>query len=155
MTNVRQLVPGDFDRWLPLWEGYLHFYREDLPEEVTRATFERLCEGSAMFGLVAEAGAEAEAGAGAGLDGIVHALLHPSTWSQAPVCYLEDLFVAPAARGSGAARALIEAVADEATRRGAVKVYWHTQEFNAPARSLYDVLATRVSFVVYERNLAR
>jgi len=41
----------------------------------------------------------------------------------------------------------------DARRRGAVKVYWHTQEFNGPARSLYDLLAKRVSFVVYERDL--
>ena len=44
------------------------------------------------------------------LVGIVHYLFHPVTWSIAPRCYLEDLFVSPDARGSGAGRALIEAV---------------------------------------------
>jgi GNAT superfamily N-acetyltransferase len=141
---VRAIVAGDLDAWLPLWKGYLDFYRETLDNEVTRRTFERVSRRQDdVFGFVAES-PEGE------LVGIAHGLLHPSTWSTSPCCYLEDLFVAPSARGSGAARALIEAVAEEARRRGATKLYWHTQEFNGPARSLYDQLATRVSFVVYE-----
>ena len=39
----------------------------------------------------------------------------------------------------------------EADRRGSDRVYWHTQQYNAPARSLYDVLGYATSFVVYER----
>lgn len=143
---IRPIAEGDFARWLPLWKGYLRFYRTELAEDVTRATFERLCAADGMFGFVFESGDE--------LVGLVHALLHPTTWSRAPACYLEDLFVAPAGRGSGAARALVEAVTAEAVRRGAAKVYWLTQEFNGPARSLYDQMATRVSFVVYERDLS-
>ncbi len=145
--TVRPIVGGDIDGWLPLWKGYLDFYRETLDDEVTRHTFERLSrQRDDVFGFVAQSRADA-------LVGIAHGLLHPSTWSSSPSCYLEDLFVAPGARGSGVARALVEAVAEEACRRGAVKLYWHTQEYNGPARSLYDQLATRVSFVVYERSL--
>jgi GNAT superfamily N-acetyltransferase len=142
---IRPIAEGDFDRWLPLWHGYLRFYRAELADDVTRATFGRLCEADEVFGFVVESEGE--------LVGLVHALLHPTTWSRAPSCYLEDLFVAQAARGSGAARALVEEVAAEGARRGAAKVYWLTQEFNGPARSLYDRIATRSSFVVYERDL--
>ncbi len=146
-TTVRALAVADYDGWLPLWNGYLHFYREAVGDEVTTKTFERLSHRhDDMFGFVAES-------PDGTLVGIAHGLLHPSTWSGSPSCYLEDLFVAPGARGTGVARELIESVADEARRRGAAKLYWHTQEFNAPARSLYDLLATRVSFVVYERSL--
>ena len=51
----------------------------------------------------------------------------------------------------GVARRLIEAVYAFADGRGASGVYWLTQEYNAPARSLYDTLAHRTSFVVYQR----
>lgn len=147
MATLRPLSPGDFDGWLPLWKGYLDFYRETLDDAVTRRSFERLSTSrEGMFALVAE-------DPDGSLIGLAHAVVHPSTWSAAPSCYLEDLFVAPNARGTGAARALIEAVGEEAQRRGAVKLYWHTQEFNGPARSLYDQLATRVSFVIYEKTL--
>jgi GNAT superfamily N-acetyltransferase len=145
-VEIRFVRPSDWGSWLALWQGYLHFYREDLSEDVSRHTFERLCDQrEQMFGLVAVAEDE--------LVGIANALVHPTTWSGRGYCYLEDLFVCTTARGSGAGRALIEAVTAEARRRGVVKVYWHTQEFNGPARSLYDLLAKRVSFVVYEREL--
>jgi GNAT superfamily N-acetyltransferase len=146
--SIRPVAQDDFESWLSLWNDYLHFYRAKVPESVSRLTFERVCASDHdIFGLVAESRRE--------LLGFAHGLLHPSTWSAAPSCYLEDLFVAPAARGRGTARALIEAAANEATRRHAAKIYWHTQEFNGPARSLYDQLASRISFVVYERQLDR
>jgi GNAT superfamily N-acetyltransferase len=144
---IRPIAAPDWSSWRALWEGYLRFYRQGLPEDVTRATFDRLCEQrDEMFGFVAE-GADGE------LVGIVHALLHTSTWTTASYCYLEDLFVAPESRGTPTARELIEAVAVEAARRGAEKLYWHTQEFNGRARSLYDQVAQRVSIVVYEQEL--
>ena len=39
----------------------------------------------------------------------------------------------------------------EVDRRGADRVYWYTQQYNAPARSLYDVVGHLTSFVGYER----
>jgi GNAT superfamily N-acetyltransferase len=95
-----------------------------------------------MFGFVAASDSS--------LTGFAHALLHPSTWSTEGYCYLEDLFVAPAARGAGVGQALIEAVVGEGRRRHVGRIYWHTQEFNGPARSLYDQVAHRTSFIVYQ-----
>jgi len=37
-----------------------------------------------------------------------------------------------------------------ATERGAEPVYWHTQQYNGRARSLYDQVGRPTSFVVYE-----
>jgi GNAT superfamily N-acetyltransferase len=142
--TVRTLEPRDFEAWLGLWDGYNSFYRNEVVGEVTENTFRRLHEGAdGFFGLVAEHDG--------GLVGLAHAIFHPSTWTTRSYCYLEDLFVSRAHRGSGAARALIEGIYAEADRRGADSVYWHTQSYNAPARSLYDQVARPTSFVVYER----
>ena len=142
--TVRPLEAHDFDAWLPLWNGYNAFYRNEVSAEVSRETFRRLHEGAeGFFGLVASSDDV--------LVGLAHATFHPSTWTTRSYCYLEDLFVARAHRGSGVARALIEGVFNEAGRRGADRVYWHTQSYNAPARSLYDQVAQPTSFVVYER----
>ncbi|HEX5848516.1 MAG TPA: GNAT family N-acetyltransferase [Rubrobacter sp.] len=141
---IRPLEAKDFDAWLPLWYGYNSFYRNEVAAEVTENTFRRLHENTdGFFGLVAEHDG--------GLVGLAHAIFHPSTWTMKGYCYLEDLFVARSHRGSGVARALIEGVYTEADRRGADSVYWHTQSYNAPARSLYDQVAQSTSFVVYER----
>jgi GNAT superfamily N-acetyltransferase len=142
--TVRPLQARDFDAWHRLWDGYNSFYRHEVTAEVTENTFRRLHEGTdGFFGLVAEHEG--------GLVGLAHAIFHPSTWTTRTYCYLEDLFVARPHRGSGAARALIETLYAEADRRGADSVYWHTQSYNAPARSLYDQVAKSTSYVVYER----
>jgi GNAT superfamily N-acetyltransferase len=144
---IRALTADDYPRWLPLWQGYLRFYRGEVSDEVTLGTFRRLAGGlDGMTGLVAED----PAGTGT-LAGLAHLVFHPSTWASQPYCYLEDLFVAPSARGSGLSRQLIGAVYAEADRRGAARVYWETQEYNGAARSLYDLVAHRTSFVIYER----
>ncbi|MGX6446900.1 N-acetyltransferase family protein [Patulibacter sp. S7RM1-6] len=144
---VRPLRPDDRDAWQPLWDGYLRFYREELDPAITAVTFERLCEaGDALFGLVAVDGTDRPVG-------FAHALLHGSTWSPRGYCYLEDLYVGPDARGGAVGRALIDATADEARRRGATKLYWHTQSYNGRARSLYDQAGALSSQVVYEREL--
>lgn len=142
---VRPLAASDRAAWEPLWQGYLVFYEQDLEPSVTDETWRRLLDPSVdMHGLcsVGESGA---------LTGIAHFLYHPVTWSIAPRCYLEDLFVAEAARGIGAGRALIEAVYAHADTRGADQVYWLTQDFNAEARRLYDRVARATPFIKYQR----
>jgi GNAT superfamily N-acetyltransferase len=146
-VTVRPLRPDDHRAWAVLWQGYLRFYREDLPGDVTAETFRRLCAGSeGMFALVACDGADRPVG-------LAHAIVHPSTWSPGGYCYLEDLFVAPDERGGDAGRALLDAVAEGAASRGATKVYWQTQAYNGRARSLYDQVGHVSSSVIYEREL--
>lgn len=142
---IRSLAEADYESWLRLWRAYLRFYRDEVSAEVTAATFSRLCDRTdGLAGLVAEDD-------GGELTGLAHLVFHPSTWSAAPYCYLEDLFVSPSARGTGTARDLLNAVFAEARRRGAARTYWETQEYNGAARSLYDQVAHRTSFVIYER----
>lgn len=81
--------------------------------------------------------------------GIAHFLYHGSTWADR-ICYLQDLFTAPEARGCGVARKLIEAVAHHARDAGASRCYWLTQESNAVARMLYDRVAKYNGFIRYD-----
>jgi GNAT superfamily N-acetyltransferase len=142
--TIRPLRADDRAAWQPLWDGYLRFYRAELEPATTDHVFARLAEErDGMFGLLAEEGDE--------LVGFAHVVVHPSTWTTGRYAYMEDLYVSGAGRGSGAGRALIEAVYARADELGAPHVYWHTQEYNGAARSLYDQVGSRTSFVVYER----
>ncbi len=85
--------------------------------------------------------------------GLVHFLYHRSTTLLAPVCYLQDLFTADAARGQGVGHALIEAVYRHAAEAGSPRVYWHTHETNEVAMRLYNQVAERSGFVVYRKAL--
>jgi GNAT superfamily N-acetyltransferase len=141
---IRSLGAQDREGWEPLWHGYLEFYRAALTPDVTERTWAALIDPtSAVHGLVAEQDDH--------LLGLAHMILHPTTWSTRVTCYLEDLYVAKPWRGRNIARRLIDAVYAFADESQAATVYWLTQEYNAPARSLYDTLAHRTSFVVYQR----
>jgi ribosomal protein S18 acetylase RimI-like enzyme len=87
------------------------------------------------------------------LAGFAHYLFHRSTWAPQRYCYLEDLFVAEAARGQGLGRALIEAVYVRARAADASRVYWLTQSTNTQARALYDAVADNLGFIQYRKVL--
>ena len=144
-VTIRELRPADEDRWRELWRGYCDFYEKALADEVTDATWRRLLDEKEtdMFSLMACDGDGL-------VVGMVNCVLHPVTWGQAPVCYLEDLFVDPAARKLGAGGALIEAVRERGRTRNWHRVYWKTKSDNAPARSLYDKVADGTDWVTYE-----
>jgi GNAT superfamily N-acetyltransferase len=145
--TVRPLRATDRDGWQPLWEQYLRFYRAELPAATTDSTFARLCQ--ADGGLVGLLAVDPDGKA----VGLAHLIFHPSTWTETTYCYLEDLFVDRTSRGSGAAGRLFAVIYETARERGAARVYWHTQQFNGAARSLYDTVGNLTSFVVYEREL--
>lgn len=144
MISIRLIQREDFDVWLPLWQGYLDFYEVEIPNEVTRFTFDRLnVPGSSLFGALAVT----ETGEAVGL---VHFLLHPGTWSMQDSCYLEDLFVDSRFRGQGAGRALIAYVNAWAIAEKSAKVYWLTAESNVTAQKLYDQAAEKTGFIQYQ-----
>lgn len=144
---VRDLTAQDEARWRALWDGYLSFYEQpDLDSKVTDNTWSMLTGGrDDVFGLVAESGDQ--------VVGIVNCVVHANTWTDKPVCYLEDLFVDPLMRGQGAGKALIEGVAERAKAENWHRVYWRTADGNATAQALYDKLAKRTSWVTYEMEI--
>ncbi|KMN81178.1 hypothetical protein VK98_14855 [Chromobacterium sp. LK11] len=97
---IRQAGAESVRDWLPLFLGYLDFYRTAQPAEACAAFLEqRLRKGEAVVFLAEDA---------AGVQGF--ALLYPgfSSLSLRPHWLLHDLFVSPACRGGGVGRLLLE-----------------------------------------------
>lgn len=142
---IRSLEERDEAKWRVLWTGYLEFYETSVPEDVYSIYFRRLLgdDPQDYHGLVAERDGE--------LIGLTHYLFHRHGWKIDNVVYLQDLYVSKEARGTGAGRALIEAVYQAADKAGCPNVYWLTQDFNATARQLYDRIATVTPFIKYSR----
>ncbi|MDX2103710.1 MAG: GNAT family N-acetyltransferase [Alphaproteobacteria bacterium] len=146
-ATIRPITAGDYDAWLPLWQGYQRFYQVDLAEDVTRTTFARfLNPDEPVFAAVAET-------ADGALVGTVHWLFRRNTWSIADHCYLQDLFVAESGRGQRIGEALIHHVYAAARAVGAPAVYWLTHETNTTARRLYDRVADNTGFLRYRKML--
>jgi len=143
---VRPLRAEDREQWQPLWDGYNLFYeRPDLPAEITESSWVRFLDpAEPMFAAVAEMDGR--------IVGLVHYLYHRNTGRIEDVCYLQDLFTAPDARGMGVGGALIEYVYAEAVKAGSRRVYWQTHETN-PARKLYDQVAELTPFRRYVKEL--
>jgi GNAT superfamily N-acetyltransferase len=147
--TVRFVTRQDYDRWLPLWDGYNAFYGRSgetaLAPEITQMTWVRFFDAyEPVHALVAESRGR--------LVGLAHYLFHRSTTTIAPVCYLQDLFSDASARGQGVGRALITELYGRARQAGASRVYWQTHETNQTAQTLYDKVAERSGFIVYRKG---
>ncbi|MFN3869219.1 MAG: GNAT family N-acetyltransferase [Hyphomicrobiaceae bacterium] len=144
--EVRAAVAGDEARWRELWDGYLHFYHQRLDEVTIATTWRRVLEpGSGMFCRLAVVDGTAV--------GFAIGVLHPGTWTAAPICYLEDLYVETVSRGAGVGRALIDDVVGLARANGWSRLYWHTEADNIAARALYDRFVAADGFVRYRMFL--
>ena len=145
ILTVRSLTRADEPQWRRLWSAYLAFYETDVSELVRLTTFSRLLsDDEPQWGLIAEAEGQPV--------GLVHFLFHRHNWKIEDVCYLQDLYADPAARGKGVGRALIEAVYAAADAKGCPTVYWLTQDFNVTARKLYDRIGKATPFIKYQRG---
>lgn len=146
MIEIKPLEASHHDIWHPLWRGYQTFYKTDIPEATTRLSFARMLDpAEPMFGALAWQDDRAI--------GMVHWLLHRTTWTPGHYCYLQDLFVDPATRGGGIGRTLIEHVYADAKARECSRVYWLTHETNTDAMQLYDRIGDRSGFVQYRKML--
>ena len=144
-VKIRPLKATDRTEWDALWRDYLAFYKTELPQTVYDSTFARLIgdDPQDFSALVAEQDGK--------LIGLTHYLFHRHGWKIENTCYLQDLYAAPKARGTGVGRLLIEAVYAAADAAGSPSVYWLTQDDNATARVLYDRVGVLTNFIKYQR----
>jgi ribosomal protein S18 acetylase RimI-like enzyme len=146
IADIRDARAGDLEQWLPLWEGYLTFYKVTIPPETTMASWARILD--PMNPLTCRV-----ASVGGNLIGFAHHHTHLTTWDRRPTCYLEDLFVAPTARGLGIGRALIDDLVALGKAKDWMAIYWITADDNKTAQKLYDSYNKRDPFVRYSITL--
>jgi GNAT superfamily N-acetyltransferase len=147
-TMIRKLDERDHARWKELFDGYTRFYEREPEEPITQHTWSRILDpASPIHGVAAEVDGS--------VAGIAHYILHESTGSFTPVCYLQDLYVDPSQRASGIGRSLIDWLLAEAKAQGWSRVYWNTRENNYRARGLYDKYTPHSGFLRYVVKIDR
>ncbi|TNC52966.1 GNAT family N-acetyltransferase [Rubellimicrobium rubrum] len=141
--RVRRPEATDRLGWDRLYAGYAGFYG------VTQTPIMR----DRVWSWINDPAHETEAFVAegdSGLVGLAHFRAFARPLSATTGGFLDDLFVSPGARGTGAAEALIHAVAEEGRQRGWSVIRWITAGDNARARKLYDRLARATPWVTYD-----
>jgi ribosomal protein S18 acetylase RimI-like enzyme len=142
--EIRPVHDRDFFNWLPLFASYGDFYGTPVPDEKALLVWSWISEKThGVSALVAQ-----------DEDGSLVGLAHYRTFAR-PLAggtgiYIDDLFVAPEARGKGIATALIEQVTGIAREQRAGIVRWVTAPDNDEAQILYDKVAERTEWVTYD-----
>lgn len=133
------------DQVVPLMRAYCEFYEASPTDGALRAIAEALVADPQHAGIQLLARSEPKTALG-------FATLYWtfSTLSGGPIGLMNDLYVAPAARGRGIGTALIDACAGECVHYGKGAMEWYTAPGNARAQSVYDHTgATRSEWVNY------
>ncbi len=141
--TVRPIEARDETAWRRLWADYGVFYKADFTEPQTNAVWSWLLDPAHLTNAyVAEVDGD--------VVGFAIWRSHFDTFTGGPAWYLDDLFVDPAARGHGAATALITALRAHADANGGGGISWITADDNLTAQSVYNKIATRRDWVTYE-----
>ena len=128
--DLRRATLADLPRLVPLFDAYRQFYGQPSdPGRAGRFLKERLAGGESVIYL-----AEQDSMA------LGFVQLYPSFWSVAArrSWILNDLFLSPEHRGTGAGRALMERARDHARETGAGGLSLATQRTNLTAQRLYE-----------------
>jgi GNAT superfamily N-acetyltransferase len=141
--RVVRAEPRHQAAWRELWQGYLDFYGVRLRPEVTASTWARVTADDGDHRCLVHEDATGM------VRGFTVYLFHRASWTDTWNCCIEDLYVAPGARGHGIGRTLLQAVFADARLRRAYRVYWQTDRANTAARRLYDTVAEVADVVQY------
>ena len=143
---VRQAGPADVDAVAPLFDAYRQFYDQPSDPALARAFIaERIARSESVIFLAERDG-----------QAVGFVQLYPLFSSTAArprrLWLLNDLFVAPSARGGGVARALMDRARRLGEETGAAGLELATARSNAPAQRLYESLGWRQDelFLRYE-----
>ena len=138
-VTVRDAEPADLPDILRLVHALAVYEKEPDAVEATEADFASVMfpdDGRAnTFGLVAESAGE--------VIGIAIWFHSFSTWTGRNGIWLEDLFVAPDHRGSGAGKALLGRLAQICQERGLTRLEWCVLKWNTPSIGFYESLGAK------------
>jgi GNAT superfamily N-acetyltransferase len=130
---IARVTERDIDEVMPLLRGYCEFYEAAPSEAALRGVCEALLEAPDTAGM--QLLARLDDGTAVGLATLLWTF---STLNAGPIGLMNDLYVAPAARGGGIGAKLIEACAGECAHHGAIALEWYTAPTNKRAQAVYD-----------------
>jgi GNAT superfamily N-acetyltransferase len=143
--RISFVTENDKAQWRVLFNGYADFYSVSMNDATAERVWAWLLDPDHVLeGLVAR-------DEGGAIIGLAHVRACPRPLGGCDIGFLDDLYVLPEARGSGAADALFEALRALAAERGWPALRWITQHFNERGRAFYDRYTSGPSdFIMYQ-----
>jgi GNAT superfamily N-acetyltransferase len=140
--NIRPAQPGDEATILQFIIDLAVYEREPdavlaTQDDIARSLF---CDSPRAFALICEH--QSESGEPAAI-GFALYFYNYSTWLGKHGIYLEDLYVTPEARGQGAGKALLKAVARIARDEGCGRYEWSVLKWNTPSIEFYEACGAK------------
>ena len=140
---IRDIGIKDKEEWKKLYQGYADFYKVEITEETLNTVWNWLHDlKHELNGLVYE------------IDNHIVAIAHyrqmPSPLRGKNIGFLDDLFVHPDFRGRKIAEDIINKLNDISKEQGWGLIRWITRNDNHSAKSLYDRIAKKSTWDVYE-----
>jgi len=140
-------LASDKPDWRRLYDGYASFYKMPMNDEIADRVWSWLQDDKHVLEALV---ARERSGR---LVGLAHFRPMPRPLTGTTAGFLDDLFVAPDARGRKIGERLIAAVAAEGRRRGWTMIWWLTADDNYRARARYDQVAKRTGWITYQIDL--
>ncbi|WP_413614954.1 GNAT family N-acetyltransferase [Halomonas cupida] len=140
-------LPEHQTAWQRLYRGYAEYYQVPMTDDILTQVWQWIHDAQQPFFCRLALDNDGTP------IGLAHFRAMPSPLRGTMVGFLDDLFVDPAHRGSGAVDALFSAIAEEGRRQGWPLIRWITRDNNYRGRAVYDRVATHTNWQTYQLDL--
>ena len=140
---IRNIEIKDKVEWEKLYQGYADFYKVEITEKILNTLWNWLHDSKhELNGLVFEVDKNIVA--------IAHYRRMPSPLRGKNIGFLDDLYVHPDFRGRKIAEEIINKLNEISKEKEWGLIRWITRNDNHTAKSLYDRVANKSTWEVYE-----
>ena len=142
-NSVRKIQLKDKEKWQKLYRGYANFYKVEMNNQILETVWSWLHDKNhELNGIVYQ------------IDGNIVALAHyrrmPRPLKGKDVGFLDDLFVEPIHRGKKIGERLLNELKKISKSKGWDLIRWITRNDNVRAKNLYDRIADKTHWDLYE-----
>ena len=140
---IREIKPKDKEQWENLYEGYAKFYKVEMNKTILKTVWNWIHDKNhEVEGIVYEINNK--------IVGLAHYRKMPRPLRGQEIGFLDDLYVDPDYRSKGIGEKFLNYLKELSKSRGWNLIRWLTHDDNIKAKSLYDRVAEKTNWDLYE-----
>ena len=140
---IREIKPTDKEQWENLYKGYAKFYKVEMNKTILKTVWHWIHDKNhEVEGIVYEINNK--------IVGLAHYRKMPRPLRGQEIGFLDDLYVDPDYRRKGIGEKFLNYLKELSKSRGWNLIRWLTHDDNIKAKSLYDRVAEKTNWDLYE-----